>query len=106
MDLINPELANSLGTVCIKDTRPDIDTATTVMTAAMVIAPSNNKATLFQANDCRIVLIAGNLGRVDQKLGTGRITVDVEALTPDIISGTTMAATMIITPGNNKTAII
>ena len=51
-------------------------------------------------------MIAGNLGRVDQKLGAGRITVDVEALTPDIISGTTMAAAMIITPGNNKTAII
>ena len=106
MGLIDPKLANSFGTICIKDTCPDIDAATTVMTTTTVITPSNNKATFFKANDCRIVLIAGNLGRVDQKLGAGRIIVDVEALTPDIISGTTMAAAMIITPGNNNSAII
>jgi hypothetical protein len=50
-------------------------------------------------------LITRNLGRIYEKLGAGGIAINVETLSPDIIAGAAMAATIIVTPGSNKAAI-
>ena len=105
MGIIYPELSDSFGAVCIKNTGPDIDIATAVMTASIIITPSNNKATFFKANHRRIILITRNLGHIYEKLGAGGIAINVETLSPDIIAGAAMAATIIVTPGSNKAAI-
>ena len=51
-------------------------------------------------------MITRNLGRIYKKLSAGGIAINIETLSPDIVAGAAMAATIIVTPGNNKAAII
>ena len=75
------------------------------MITSIIITPGDHKTAFFKANHRRIILITRNLGRIYKKLSAGGIAINIETLSPDIVAGAAMAATIIVTPGNNKAAI-
>ena len=116
---IDAELANSLVSAGIEDTRPNVvarartGTIASVVTGTFIIAPGHGKAAGIESRHGRFVLGPGNLVFIDSELRRAHSPVRAIDLRPDVITvastgaiASIVAAARIIPPGNNIAAIL
>ena len=74
------------------------------MTGAVIIAPGDNKTVIGQAGDVGFILVPRDFV-INHKVRAGGLTVGAKTLAVDIMSGSAVAGTTVVFPGNDIAAI-